>query len=897
MAKDRNIAIHIKAIDEASKVIANVGTKALPDLAKRVATFAAGIASVATVGEVIKKAFDGALEAEQSTQKLTSALEAQKLSVSSYLPHLSAYAVSLSHVTKATDEQVKGVQQVLISVGRLSGGALDKATVATLDLAAGLGIDLNDAALKMAKAANGSVKAFGQLGVKFSETATDGEKLARVMEFIEQRFGGAAQSEVTTLAGKIDLLTKSWNELAEAIAMQATGNEQVPGALDGITAAMNLITDRVESGKLGEALGIVTKIGMALSGDVDITFWTQLVAAVDHLKMADLSNIRLAGKFPEEADAALDGLKSQMDAVIARNAKLEASTDKVREAYEKLTGVKMPRAPGTPEPPPSTVTPGPALSSVADSGRFRPASPRDTAPPKVIPIKVEVDIPKVENDWANKIYESAKKAKEEAEALQATLDRFNANTENATIAPKVAEPKTPITGASSDFVLKGIAADAKSAADLAEQLSALREAEIALTAPIHDVAESWQRVQDVLRTVADAMPDADKGAAGGVNELIQKLQIAAQVAVEANATNGADKIQASTAAAEALSAVLTAMSYLTPEQQAQLDMALGGVLAIGQAQEANAASMEAHAAQVQIGVDAATQGALGLSSLMVDAAFGVKQSWGDAIKSLLMGIAKAIIQAQILAAIKLAVGVGTGGGGAVFMAGMMSKGGVVGNKPLAASAGTVVPTVYAATGTLARAPVPMFKPRGTDTVPAMLTPGEIVIDQATSKKLLRGQVTITAGKAAGPAAKKIIGGKLGILPDDGKPGASGMASQQITIRAPKGAHGALSFADGGLVPSFAASGMVAPSFSRVPRMPAAMMMPAFVGADRDGIGRMAGRAARAATPARTAGAQPTTVSRTVNLNVTAIDAKSFEDFLTSSDALTNALRHADNRRP
>jgi hypothetical protein len=852
---DRKINIVIKAVDDASRVISNIGTKALPDLAKRVAGFAAGIASVATVGEIIGSAFKSALSSEQATEKLTAALEAQKLSVASYLPHLESYAGSLSHVTKATDEEIKGAQQLLISVGRLSGDALDRATVSALNLSSGLGIDLNDSALKIAKAANGSVREFTRLGVKFGDTATDGEKLARVMEFIEQRFGGSAQSEVTTMAGKIDLLTKAWKELNEQIALQLTGRKEVPGALDAITAALNVITDSVEKGRLKEASGIITAITSALGGNLDIGFWLQLFDSVEHLKMVDLSNLRLAFKFPEQADPVLGKFKADIDAQedAAKAAQKAAAARaaviaKFKENTETQTFAAVKPEPKTPV---AGTTTDAVLRGIVDEALTNEA----TAVKALIDSLAAGEIP------PDKIKESS--------------DLFD----------RLAEDINRATEAMDGFKGKKFApVDADAFKDVIRQADILRESEQSLDTPVSSIADSWARVLSVMQQVAAAMPKGDTAAVEHVQHLLETARIASEKAnAPPLAMSGDDRIKATQDALASLQEAIAAISYLTPEQKKELDSLVGSMLKAGKTAESLGATMKDAFA------GAATNAAVQLGDTLVDAAFGAKVSWGDALRDIIKGLIKAVIQALIMKAITTAIAAASGGG-------VVSSGGVSASEgavvPGFAGGGTVPkhrepmtteqPMVYAAGG----APM-LFKPRGTDTVPAMLTPGEIVLPKATAQALLKGQVTIAAGKGdKQPGAKSLFGGKIAIVPTRGQ--AIAIPQAVITIKPSKQAA---TFASGGLVgslPSFAAAGLVLPSITR---MKAPMLTPADI-ALPSGVSYQS-----LAGPASAARTQPVaSPQRIVNLNVQAMDAKSFEKFLeNNSRALTNVLDYVDSR--
>jgi hypothetical protein len=564
--------------------------------------------------------------------------------------------------------------------------------------------------------------------------------------------------------------------------------------------------------------------------------------------MIDLSNLRLAGKFTEESDQVLDAFKAKIDGII----------------------------------------------------------------------QAEID--------------AAAAAKKHAEEVRKLIAAFNAKTEVQVLAPHKEEPKASIKGQSSDAVLRGIV----------DATAGPPEAQINAAVAINEQVDAVIRLSTAVGTVEEAW--------------------------------------------DAVAAVQQAIGDATPEQAAAL-------IEMGNALIAQAEIAEEAAAQQQISIDAIAQGAAQLGGLMIDAAMGAKVSWDQAIKSILIGIAKAIIQAEILAAIK-AIGIALNKGGVIPGA---SSGAVVGSgpflaadggvSPIRAAAGVVTAPIYAAKGSdgaraargvpsmavylagggvahaaggvathlppvihaaagavirlsspaalsdggVATQPITViraeggaviyaakgsapsphtpgdvfretiyaaggapttFKPRGTDTVPAMLTPGEIVLPRAVSQQLLKGQVTITAGKQAAPGSTRIIGGRLAVTPSQGRHGAPGRGGDggragrpgdagkggvggfsQIVIRVPKGtaaapmAAGAVVYAAAGspgvggpggdavafggsasayfaaggvaaVVPNFAPGGIAfhAPAYAAVGLlaersrlMPSAMLMPSFAG--------------------------------------------------------------------
>lgn len=330
MARDNDISIHLKAIDSATKVLENAATNSLPAFAKRVAALGASFVSINAGVDVLRDSIRAALESEKATAALTAALKSQGLSVSQNLPHLTQYAGSLSRVTAADDEAIQGAQKLLISIGGLTGNGLDRATKAALDLSAGLGIDLNDAAEKIAKAANGSTKAFTQLGVKFRDGASDGDKFVTVLDFINERFGGAAQAQVETMVGKVEQLAKAWGEVEEAtgkLAVSAGGG----GALTLLAGILNVIANDIDQGKTTQVIAMFN--AFANFGNDTPAAFNALLALfdkVDSLKIDDSVTAALAGKSGIFANDP-GGLKIAVDAID----KIIAETDAAAAAAKK----------------------------------------------------------------------------------------------------------------------------------------------------------------------------------------------------------------------------------------------------------------------------------------------------------------------------------------------------------------------------------------------------------------------------------------------------------------------------------------------------------------------------------------------------------------------------------
>jgi hypothetical protein len=209
--------------------------------------------------------------------------------------------------------------------------------------------------------------------------------------------------------------------------------------------------------------------------------------------------------------------------------------------------------------------------------------------------------------------------------------------------------------------------------------------------------------------------------------------------------------------------------------------------------------------------------AFALAGAIIDTAAGVTRALKDFpapysyVVAAAIGVAGAIQIAKIMTA-----NPGGGGGG-----GMPAAPPAVGGEGAGASTAPTKGHIAAADGAIVpntpgKMP-PGMDPSGTDTVPAMLTPGEIIADAASSKDVLSGKAVIASGSEKGTPdapAKPIVGGKLSLVPvkkggKSGGPGALPGSRSSILDDPAK----PISEKKGVKVPIHAQSGAVVPSDS------------------------------------------------------------------------------------
>jgi phage-related protein len=141
--------------------------------------------------------------------------------------------------TKATDKQIKGVEEYISSLGQSVAIADDEArpalqalVVATkdvakaqdllnvaIDISAGTGKDLATVSDALAKAYAGNMRGLQALSPELKTMIKDGASLEEVLATLENNFGGAGEAAAKTAAGGMKKLGIAFNETKESVGM------------------------------------------------------------------------------------------------------------------------------------------------------------------------------------------------------------------------------------------------------------------------------------------------------------------------------------------------------------------------------------------------------------------------------------------------------------------------------------------------------------------------------------------------------------------------------------------------------------------------------------------------------------------------------------------------------
>ena len=146
-------------------------------------------------------------------------------------------AQTLRNTTKATDGQIKKVEEYIDSTQRATGVADDKLRPSldrlirstkditqaqklqtlALDIAAGTGKDLSVITEGLSKLYDGNFGALKKLGVPLDETIIKNKDLDAALKILSSTFAGQADAAANTFTGKMDILKVKMGEVKETI--------------------------------------------------------------------------------------------------------------------------------------------------------------------------------------------------------------------------------------------------------------------------------------------------------------------------------------------------------------------------------------------------------------------------------------------------------------------------------------------------------------------------------------------------------------------------------------------------------------------------------------------------------------------------------------------------------
>lgn len=179
----------------------------------------AGLAggAVAFGGIAVKAALDG----EKAHAQLVNAVKNSGASFKSVEPQIEALSRKFAGFGYENDEVEASLTRLTSATKNPKAAMIDLGVAA--DLAKARHISLEQAATLVSKVSNGNVGALGRMGIATKDAAGHTLSAAAAMKMLAEKFGGSAQAEAGTYAGKIKSFEANIKNLVERL-----GNELIP---------------------------------------------------------------------------------------------------------------------------------------------------------------------------------------------------------------------------------------------------------------------------------------------------------------------------------------------------------------------------------------------------------------------------------------------------------------------------------------------------------------------------------------------------------------------------------------------------------------------------------------------------------------------------------------------
>lgn len=169
-----------------------------------------------TLVETLKEGTEAASAAETATARLTAALENGSPGATAFADQLLRQADALQKLGSVNAEAVQGVQALLANIG-VQGSQLERATQASLDLSAALGISLDAAAAQVGRTVNGVTGRLGTLVPELKSLSDEALRAGDGIALLAERFAGSASAQAVTYANSINRLKEALEDTSEVI--------------------------------------------------------------------------------------------------------------------------------------------------------------------------------------------------------------------------------------------------------------------------------------------------------------------------------------------------------------------------------------------------------------------------------------------------------------------------------------------------------------------------------------------------------------------------------------------------------------------------------------------------------------------------------------------------------
>lgn len=325
-------------VNELSKAIDNAttGSKKLGDtVSTALGTFGGNIAlkgfealsgAISKSTKFISDSIDAAAEQEAALNKLAQSLRATGEFSQQAVEDFSEFASALQKTSVFGDEIVIGQIAIAKSFGATNEQA-KQLVQAAANLASTFGGSLEENVFKLGKTLSGTVnRELSKVLPQLKSLSEEALKAGDAFSVVNERFGGAASSELSTYAGSTTALSNAFSDLQEEIGAFVTGSETIGSIIKVSTGLIQEITQSIvdyrteqqrSNGTLVETEGTLTSLTEKYSQVRDEIEKYQSVVDADKSKsllgsLFTFDNAPLAKERVQQLTAELARLDSQI---------------------------------------------------------------------------------------------------------------------------------------------------------------------------------------------------------------------------------------------------------------------------------------------------------------------------------------------------------------------------------------------------------------------------------------------------------------------------------------------------------------------------------------------------------------------------------------------------------
>ncbi len=247
----RDWTIRIGGKDEASNAIRGV--------AKNILAMGAAYLSLREGLQFAKEAIAASAEQEKQERRLWAALQQTGQATRANFEALNANASALQRLTTVEDDAGLAAQMLFVRFGATVSEA-GRLTGAAADLAAVMGGTLEQRAVLLSRALNGSTVMLEKMGIHLDKTKIAAGGAAYIVGELNKKFGGAAQAETETYAGRMMQLNNVWGDFKEVVGDSITKSQ---GVADILKVLSTIVLDlQVAFKTSGDTIGVLFAAGL-----------------------------------------------------------------------------------------------------------------------------------------------------------------------------------------------------------------------------------------------------------------------------------------------------------------------------------------------------------------------------------------------------------------------------------------------------------------------------------------------------------------------------------------------------------------------------------------------------------------------------------------------------------